>query len=261
MDSMYHSTVMQRPKEEEEDSARRERNGTSSSNTRPYNPLSPTQTDFHSPFSPTNGNHPRPQFNHPYHPPTPAPLPMPTPSSHIPGPPASPRTLTAPSAYQSDYQPASRDKPTGNYYDPTSDSSERRPSESAGWSEGQTSTPQVGISNPAFRDRFPNSISDINLQSREPYVYPPASVEQQKYYNGAYTSPVAATFPPRSPVSHAHPLGRVSSISQSPRMAAVTSPDMRHNGVGLGGPVIKQEPPAAAAVRDIQLPRLFEGLN
>src|SRR5260221_353614 len=96
--------------------------------------------DFHTPFSPTNGNHPRPPFTSPYHPPTPTALPMPTPASHIPGHPASPRTLGAPSAYQSDYQPAPRDKPTSNYYDPTSDSSERRPPESAAWSEGQAST-------------------------------------------------------------------------------------------------------------------------
>ncbi|KAN0115153.1 putative DNA helicase INO80 [Hyaloscypha variabilis] len=149
---------------------------------------------------------------------------MPTPASHIPGHPASPRTLTAPSAYQSDYQPAPRDKPTSNYYDPTSDSSERRPSESAARSEGQASA-----------------------QSREPYTYPSAPVEQSKYYNGSYTSPVAATFPPRSPVSHAHPLGHAPAISQSPRMAAVTSPDVRHNGVGMAAPVIKQETPAAAA--------------
>jgi hypothetical protein len=33
-------------------------------------------------------------------------------------------------------------------------------------------------------------------------------------------------------------------------MAAVTSPDVRHNGVGMAAPVIKQETPAAAAVRD-----------
>jgi len=33
-------------------------------------------------------------------------------------------------------------------------------------------------------------------------------------------------------------------------MASVTSPDIRHNGVGLGAPVIKQEPSAAAVVRD-----------
>jgi DNA helicase INO80 len=178
---------------------------------------------------------------------------MPASSSQIPGPPVSPRALTAPSAYQGEYQPASRDKPTSNYYDPTSDSSERRPSESAGWSEGQTSTPQVTVTDPRCRKRFRHSFSDINLQSREPYVYPPGSVEQPKYYNGTFTSPVAATFPPRSPVSHAHPLGQVPSISHSPRMAAVTSPDMRHNGVGLGGSTIKQEPPAATAVRDSHL--------
>jgi DNA helicase INO80 len=147
---MYHSTVMQRPEEEADDPRREGMNGASSSNTRPspYQAQaqqaparSPTQTDFHSPYSPTNGSHPpRPQFNNPYHPPTPAPLPMPA-AAHITGPPASPRTLTAPSAYQSDYQPVPRDKPTSNYYDPTSDSSERRPSESAGWNEGQA--PQV----------------------------------------------------------------------------------------------------------------------
>lgn len=145
---MYHSTVMQRPEEEREgvESARRDRtiNGgpsSSNTNTRP----SPTQTEFHSPYSPTNGTHPRPQYNNPYHPSTPAAaaLPMPIPSSHISGPPASPRILTAPSSYQSEYQPVPREKPTSNYYDPTSDSGERRPSESAAWSEGQNSTPQV----------------------------------------------------------------------------------------------------------------------
>ncbi len=141
---MYHSTVMQRSTEEEEDGTRRERmNGAISSNTRPpYDPRSPTQTDFNSPFSPTNGTHSRPQFNNQYHPPTPAPLLMPS-GSHVPGPPPSPRASAAPSAYQADYQPAPRDKTTGNYYDPTSDSSERRPSENAGWNEGNSQTPQV----------------------------------------------------------------------------------------------------------------------
>ena len=142
MDSVYHSTVMQRPAEEEDEGARRERmNGASSSNARPYNP---TQSDFHPPYSPTNGTHPRPQFNNPYHPPTPAPLPMTTThNAHIPAP-ASPLAVTAPLAYHSDYAPAPpRDKPTSNYYDPTSDSSERRPAENSGWSEGQAQTPQV----------------------------------------------------------------------------------------------------------------------
>jgi hypothetical protein len=168
---MYHSTVMQRP-EEEEESARRERMinagaSSSSSNTRPYNASSPTQTDLNStPYSPTNGTHSRPHFNNnTYHPVPPAALPMPTSSPHISGPPASPRTVTAPSTHQSEYQPASREKPTSNYYDPTSDSSERRPSESATWSEGQNSTPQVrGHSIRRGMARFVNSF--LTLFSR-----------------------------------------------------------------------------------------------
>lgn len=142
MDSTFHATVMQRPREDDEESPRRDRiNGGSSSNTnpRPYDTRSPPQPDFHS--SPSNASHPRPYFSNPYHPPTPAPLPMPT-TAHIPARPRSPMTLATPSAYQSDYQP-SRDKPASNYYDPTSDSSERRPAEISGWSEGPNQTPQV----------------------------------------------------------------------------------------------------------------------
>ncbi|KAF4632347.1 hypothetical protein G7Y89_g5782 [Cudoniella acicularis] len=215
---------MQRPKEEEDDAARRERNG-SSSNTRAYSiARSPTQTDFHSGYSPTNGTHPGPQFNN-YHPPTPAGLPMPVPS-HIPGPPTSPMTLAAPQ-YHSDYQPAARDKPVSNYYDPTSDSSERRPSQGPAWSEGQVQTPQ----------------------NREPYIYPQGSVEPPKYHNGAYTSPVSTTFPPRSPISHSHPQARP--ISQSPRMATIPSPTMRQNGVTMGAPIVKQEASVPASVRHI----------
>jgi len=156
---MYHSTVMQRPDEEEErireESARRDRinhqNGASRSNPRP----SPTQqSDFHHPpFASTNGSHPRPSLNNnSYHPPppTPASLPMPTstptPASQISAPPASPRTLTTPAPYSGDYQPVvPRDKPTSSYYDPTADArAERRSSESAVVrAEGQSSTPQV----------------------------------------------------------------------------------------------------------------------
>lgn len=140
MDS-YPSTVMQQPQEEDEEGAKRgERinGGPSSSNTTRPSPTTAQTPDFHSPYSP-NGTHPRPQFTNPYHPPTPATLS----ASHIPGP-TSPRTLTT-SAYQADYQPAPRDKPTSNYYDPTSDSGDRQPSESAGagWNEGQSQTPQV----------------------------------------------------------------------------------------------------------------------
>jgi DNA helicase INO80 len=86
-------------------------------------------------------------------------------------------------------------------------------------------------------------------QSREPYAYPAAPAEPPKFYNSAYTSPVNANFPPQSPISHAHPQ-RPSSISQSqsPRMASMASPVARQNGAGVGGPVVKQEPAAPAAV-------------
>jgi hypothetical protein len=158
MDSMYHSTVMHRPKDDDEERARRERimenattTSTSSSitttttnanaNPHPFDARSPTQSDFHPPFSPTNG-HPRPQFNNPYHPPTPAPLPMPA-GAHIPGPAASPHVVTAPPAYASEYPSAPRDKPTSSYYDPTSDSGERRPAENSHWHETRARTPQV----------------------------------------------------------------------------------------------------------------------
>lgn len=95
---------------------------------------SPTQSNLHS-YSPTNGAPPRTQYINPYHPPSPSPLPMPAPASHITGSQASP--------YHSEYQPVPRDKPTSGYYDPTSDSIERRPSGSAAWSEGQNTTSQV----------------------------------------------------------------------------------------------------------------------
>ncbi len=156
---MYHSTVMRSEDDDEEERERerqrRERSingpGASSPNTtntttttRPFNAPSPTQPSLHSStYSPTNGAQPRTQYINPYHPPSPSPLPMTTPSSHISGAQASPRILTAPSPYQSEYQPVPRDKPTSNYYDPTSDSSERRPSESAARSESQNTTSQV----------------------------------------------------------------------------------------------------------------------
>ncbi|CAG8980418.1 hypothetical protein HYALB_00003983 [Hymenoscyphus albidus] len=213
MDSTFHATVMQRPKDEEEDLVKRERiNG--EGRPRAYIAQSPTQPDFRPAFSPTNGN-PRPQFNDPYHPPTPAALPIPT-ASHIPGP-SSPLAVATPIGGYHNYPSASRDKPVSNYYDPTSDSSERRPSES-GRVEAQTP------------------------QGRESYNYPQTSTDPPKYYNnGTYTSPVANTFSPRSPISHSHPYTRA--ISQSPRLAPM-SPIARHNGATMGGPVIKQEAPA-----------------
>lgn len=146
MDSAYHATIMGRPMEEEEESARRDRiNGASRPNnlattsintsTSTYDARSPTQPEYS--FSPSNGLHPRPQFTSPY-----APLPI-SHIPHIPAPhPPSPRSQGLPAPYQNEYQPP-REKPTSNYYDPTSDSSERRPSEISSWTEPQTQTPQV----------------------------------------------------------------------------------------------------------------------
>ena len=125
-------------------------NPSANPNPRQFDARSPSQqSDFHHPppppprgtspppFSPT-----APRFNNPYHPPTPAPLPMPAPS-HVSGPPASPRGVTASQPYASEYSSAPRDKPTSSYYDPTSDSGERRPAENASWHDAQARTPQV----------------------------------------------------------------------------------------------------------------------
>lgn len=138
-------------------------NGASSSssstaNSRPPPPPSHLpQPDFHPSFSP-NGAHqpslPRPQFNNPYHPPTPAPLPMP-PLNRIPPTPASPVTLAPPSTYPAEYQSSPRDKPSTAYYDPTSDSGDRRQVES-GWNDRGSQTPKVSISPEIF---FPTLLS------------------------------------------------------------------------------------------------------
>ncbi|RFU25222.1 hypothetical protein B7463_g11112, partial [Scytalidium lignicola] len=228
---------MQRQPEEEDEveRVRRERermntstaNGASSSSTSTTNTRAPppsliTQPDYHSSFS-TNGAHPpslpRPQFNSPYHPPTPAPLPMPSLGGHIPPPPVSPVTLAPPSGYPSEYQSSPRDKPSTGYYDPTSDSGDRRQVES-GWNERGSQTPQ------------------------NQYTYPAAPSEPQNYYNGTYSSPGASNFPPRSPVSHSHPQPQVNSMQHSPAMAPAASPVMQHNGVAVPAPTstVKAEP-------------------
>lgn len=136
MDSPFHATVMGRPMDQEDESARRDRmNGASrpnnsTSTTSTYNDArSPTQPDLHFPPS-SNGVHPRPQFTSPY--------PPPQPTSHIPALPPSPRAQGLPAPpYQNEYQPP-REKPTSNYYDPTSDSSERRPAETSSWTDAQS---------------------------------------------------------------------------------------------------------------------------
>jgi hypothetical protein len=123
----YHSTMIQQQvKKEAEEGARRD-----TSNNYAPPARSPTTQPYRTPFSPTNGVF----DNRAYHPPTPASLSIPP---HIPGPPASPRTLAA-SSYANDFKPAPREN---KYYDPTSDSIER-PSEPPTWHETHQSTPQV----------------------------------------------------------------------------------------------------------------------
>lgn len=144
MDSRFHSTVMHRPQEEEDDHLRRDRMNEASQNFRAQRaPSPPPQANFPPPYSPTKGLHSRPVFNSQYHPPTPAPLPLPSAAGQVAAQPSSPLAATAPGSYPTEFQSAPRDKPTNNYYDPTSDSSERRPAEGAAWYNGHAQTPQV----------------------------------------------------------------------------------------------------------------------
>jgi hypothetical protein len=164
----YRSTVLQRPQEDEDEPLRRDRmnGGSNQSQSQisqpPRSARSPKPSDFPQPFSPTKAAHPRPQFNNQYHPPTPAPLPLPTSqigatsastsSAHVAQqPPLSPLAATTPS-YASELDSAPRDKPMSNYYDPTSDSSERKPAlaeassasaSATAWNNGYAQTPQV----------------------------------------------------------------------------------------------------------------------
>ncbi|KAA8567523.1 hypothetical protein EYC84_007999 [Monilinia fructicola] len=268
MDSRFHATVMRRADEDDQEEAailRRNgiRNGpsTTSSNTNvntsantsastsitngsniTYDVASPrqqSQTEIRSILNPTSSTISTgalPQFNQ-YHPSTAAPQII---SSHIPVQPTSnPLSLSTPS-YPSERNTTTtfqRDqKPTSNYYDPTSDSSERRPTESSTWSDREAKTSQN-------RDSYP-------YQQNQPSQ--PSVDVQLNQYNGAYKSPVTTHFPPQSPpISHAHPQGRVPSATQSPRVSTMESPVSRHNGIGGGPvkqerPVVKQEPVPAS---------------
>jgi hypothetical protein len=116
---MFHSKVLQRPQDEEEDRLRREKMTGSSQQHPPYTSHSPTHPHFNPPFSPTNGSHQR-HFSNQYHPPTPAPLPIQAGSQNThSGPPRSPTSNGLPPLKGSGYPP--RDKPKSTYYDPTSD--------------------------------------------------------------------------------------------------------------------------------------------
>lgn len=146
--SAYHSTVMQRPQEEDDERLRRERMNGSSQPPQPYHAQSPTQSKFHQSLHSTNGAHSRSSYTNTTDPypaaAENAPAPM-TAASHVAiPPPHSPQRSSGPSIYSADYQDPIRDKPISNYYDPTSDSSERKPAEpSAAWQKGSSSNLQV----------------------------------------------------------------------------------------------------------------------
>ncbi|KAM7211517.1 putative DNA helicase ino80 [Rhypophila decipiens] len=111
-----------------------------------------------------------------------------------------------------------REKSTGNgFYDPTSDTT---PSASAN-KERERRVSDTGSS-------WRNATQVSTPKAREPYHYSQSSSE---YYNGAYKSPAASTFPPpHSPasVSHSQQAHVAGSISPSARSHRMASPTVRH---------------------------------
>ncbi|ROV88006.1 hypothetical protein VSDG_09171 [Cytospora chrysosperma] len=115
-----------------------------------------------------------------------------------------------------DHRQSPREKTAGSFYDPTTDTTttntERKASDTApSWHN----PPHVSSSKP--RDSLTR---DYDYPSQPPVDHPP-------YYNGNYTSPVAANFPPRSPISHPHPAAGSISPSSGPRTMA--SPSVRQS--------------------------------
>lgn len=301
--SNFHSTVLQRPRDDEEERERRRRDilnpagaGVAAPAPAPatapasrhstFSLRSPPRTEFHhpppnysSPSAPASGpgshQSPRQVLHNPFmssSAPPPPPLPhaagaSSTSSGHLQGPPHSP--LQLPSGY---YPPPkqqemhqARDKPaTGNFYDPLTDSAkDRNISDASSWQNtAKPATPKVS-SKPAHialsqtqwrghnghRREWPSVTTRKNFsvishklptlcptlpqttdhqfppQARDSY-YPQAPADKP-YYNGNYSSPVATTFPPRSPLSHPHP-APVESISPPSRPTRMSSPGLRH---------------------------------
>ena len=109
-----------------------------------YAGQSPTQAVYNGPssYSPTKSLPRRPSFNKQYHSPTPSQLPPPPESTHRAPSEASPLISTQTPYQSSEYHSAPRDKPTSNYYDPTSDSGEPRPADPTRHN-GHNPAPQV----------------------------------------------------------------------------------------------------------------------
>jgi hypothetical protein len=252
MDSNFHSTVMQRPQEDEDERLRRERMNHVANQNSPlplYAGPSPTQALYNGPssYSPTKSLPRRPSFSKQYHPSTPVQLPPPG-SIHRAPSEASP-LISTPAPYQnSEYHSAPRDKPTGNYYDPTSDSSEARPADPARHN-GHNLTLQVR----SLTQGTINVISQLTCahqqNNRDSFGWSQSGGESRNYRNGAFTSPVNASFPaPQSPVtSHSHPPSRLGSTAQSPRVAAAMETPIARQNNGVGA-VLPVEPMASPSV-------------
>ncbi|KAI9721517.1 MAG: putative DNA helicase ino80 [Candelaria pacifica] len=220
---MYQNTVLHRPQDEEEDRLRRESIGRSNQ-LPPYTARSPTQPNFNS-YSPTNGSH-RQTFDNRYHPPTPAPLPLPPTVARSPqvGPPPPLTTNGLTPLMGPAFSP--RDKAPSTYYDPTSDHAERSTSRSRSHYSRQSP-----------------------VQNRESFHYPENPTEPN-FYNSTHHSPGSIHYQIQSPshaTSHSHPSGRLDSISQSPVRAAVASPtvDQEHIGITTLATALSMERPGS----------------
>ncbi|KAJ9134592.1 Chromatin remodelling factor 2-1 [Pleurostoma richardsiae] len=277
MESNFHSTVLQRPPglhDYDEDDDRRRRDilnpphavsgGAQSSPAhgpppprQSFNLRSPTQADFHHPppfpASPSSSSANAPSrsvLHNPFISPSTATPSLPPSSasttvaasssaaagssavtSNLQPPPRSP--LHAPPIFfPQDRREPPREKSAGSFYDPTTDTTtttkERRISDSpSSWHNAtQSSTPKP----------------------RDSYNYPSqAPIESGSYYNGKYTSPVASSLPPRSPISHSHPHPATGSISPPSRAPQMASPSLRHANGGALASTGMSTPAAAFA--------------
>ncbi|KAG6357167.1 hypothetical protein INS49_015044 [Diaporthe citri] len=143
-----------------------------------------------------------------------------------------------------DHRDSPREKTAGSFYDPTTDTTT------------STSDRRVSDSGSAWHNATQASSASSASKPRDPlnrdYDYPPQpSVDRSPYYKGSYTSPVAATFPPRSPVSHSHPAA--GSISPPAGARAMASPNVLQSALSAGttsnGNPVQHSPPAPSVLQ------------
>ncbi|KAL1860284.1 putative DNA helicase ino80 [Diaporthe australafricana] len=144
-----------------------------------------------------------------------------------------------------DHRDSAREKTAGSFYDPTTDTTTT------------TSERRVSDTGSAWHNATQASSSSSASKPRDPltrdYDYPPQpSVDRFPYYKGSYTSPVATTFPPRSPISHSHPAaGSISPPARAHTMASpgVLQPALSAGTTSNGTPVVQHSPPAPSVLQ------------